>query len=159
MIAAEAKSHSLRSLRLGARCRNIRGRWRAGFRWRCLTSCSAMDWRSRCASANRPNPAARTSRPLAPSISAIIRTPAFGEALDMGSHPRVGFRRLYRPTLLGNDLRRIHQVLGQKPYLEFISSNDATDKQVVRSVMAKGGCFPRSRPRFLEDDLVGGQQP
>src|SRR6266700_3199909 len=148
MIAAEAKSHSRRSLRLAARWRNIRGRWRAGFRWRCLTSCSAMDWRSRCASANRPKPAARTSMPLAPSISAIIRSPAFADALNMGS-----------PTLLGNDLRRIHQVLGEKPHLEFISSNDATDKQVVRPVIAERGGVPGCSPRLLENDLVGGQQP
>src|SRR5258708_15031820 len=94
-------------------------------------------------------------------------------ALDQRHHPQscfwrgIGhgfalssrFRRVYRPTLLGNDLRRIHQVLGEKPYLEFISSYDATDKQVVRSVIAQGGCFPGSSPRLLENDLVGGQQP
>ena len=36
------------------------------------------------------NPAAKTSMPLAPSINAIIRSPAFGEALDMDLHPPVG---------------------------------------------------------------------
>ena len=82
----------------------------------------------------------------------------FWRGIGHGFAPSSRFRRLYRPTLLGNDLRRIHQVLGEKPYLEFVSSNDATDKQVVRSVIAEGGRFPGRNPRFLEDDLVSNQQ-
>src|SRR6266446_142637 len=69
---------------------------------------------------------------------------SFWRGIGHGFAPSSRFRRLYRPTLLGNDLRRVHQVLGEKPYLEFIGSNDATHEQVVRAVIAKGGFFPQS---------------
>ena len=83
----------------------------------------------------------------------------FWRGIGHGFAPSSRFRRLCRPTLLGNDLRRIHQVLGEKPDLEFISSNDATDKQVVRPVITERGGVPGCSPRLLENDLVGGQQP
>src|SRR6266403_1771591 len=105
-----------------------------------------MDWRSRCASANRPNPAARTSTPLAPSRSAMIRSPAFADSLDMDR------QTLCQLPLLGGDQRRIHNMLGQKPDLELVGSNDATHQQVVRPVIAERGGVPGRSPRLLEND-------
>src|SRR5206468_10549191 len=96
------------------KCRKIRGNRHAGFKWKCLTSSSAMAWTSRCASANRPNPAARTSTPLAPSSSAMIRSPAFADSLDMDR------QTLCQLPLLGGDQWRSHNLLGQKPDLELV---------------------------------------
>ena len=80
----------------------------------------------------------------------------------MSGSQAVVWRVTRQPPRLLRHLRRVRQrqrdgMLGHKPYLQFVATNDFTHHQIVRSVVAALRCQARHRSCFLEYDFMGVQ--
>src|SRR5215467_2482435 len=75
------------------------------------------------------------------------------EALEI----RNGFRS--SATGLGADERRVDDVFGDEPDLQFVLPDDVAHQQVVGSIVARIGRAACHGSRFLDDDLVRMEKP
>jgi len=65
----------------------------------------------------------------------------------------------YAPVSLRTDERGVDEVLSEKPRLEFASTDDVGDEEVVGAVITEGGDTGRRIMGVAEDQLVRLEQP